>query len=189
MKRAVIVHCWEGYPDYCWYPWVQKELETKGFKVDVPEMPETNLPKLSRWVAALTEVIGEPDKDLYLIGHSLGCITIMRYLESLAEDEKIGGVVFVAGFTDPVGFQEIANFFETPIDFRKIKSKTESFIAINSDDDPYVALKYADILKEKLGAEVIVKHEMKHFSGPIENEESCLQLPDVVESIIQMSAS
>ena len=29
MKRVIIIHCWEGYPKYCWYPYVKKELEEK----------------------------------------------------------------------------------------------------------------------------------------------------------------
>lgn len=179
----VIVHCWDGNPNYCWYPRTKKELESRGFKVDIPEMPETEMPKLSLWLPKLKETIGTPSENLYLVGHSAGCITIMRYLESLEEDEEIGGVVFVAGSTDDLGFEELSNFFQTPINFEKIKSKAKYFIVIASDDDPYVPLKYSDILKEKLGARVIVKHAMKHFSGPVDNEESCLSLPDVSESI------
>ena len=184
MKRTIIVHCWEGYPEYCWYPWVKKELEVKGFQVEVPAFPDTEKPKLSGWLPMLEEVAGEPNEDLYLIGHSLGCATIMRYLESLKENEKVGGVVFVAGFNENVGFDEIQNFFETPIDLEKIKSRSENgFVAIHSDDDPYVDLKFADIFKEKLDAEIIIKHNAKHFSGDIEGEESCVELPDVVSSI------
>ncbi len=203
MKRAVIVHCWDGYPDYCWYPQTKKELEEKGFKVLIPEMPETNLPKLSLWLPKLQETIGQPDQNLFLIGHSSGCITIMRFLETLGANQKIGGVVFVAGFTDDLGFPELSNFFETPIDFekvklrvstdavsfpprRKIKTKAHHFVAIQSDDDPYVPLKYGDILKQKLGAKLITKHQMGHFSGPVDNTTSCTSLPDVTQSILSM---
>ncbi len=183
MKRVIIVHCWEGYPEYCWYPQTKKELEAVGFKVEVPVMPDTNNPKLSLWLPKLQEVIGRSDEELCLVGHSLGCITIMRYLESLKDGERIGTVVFVAGFTDDLDFKELVNFFETPIDFRKIKSKANRFVAINSDDDPYVSLKYGNILKDKLDAKLIIKHAMKHFSGPIDKEESCTSLPDVAEEI------
>jgi uncharacterized protein len=192
MKRAIIVHCWEGYPEYCWYPWVKKELEARGFQVDVPAFPETEKPELKKWLPMLTEIAGKPDEGLFLIGHSLGSATIMRYLENIDEDEKVGGVVFVAGFSDinnpKLEFEEIKNFFETPIDLEKIKNKSKNgFIAIHSDDDPYVDLKYADIFKEKLGAEIIIKHGMKHFSGAIEGEESCVELPDVVQSIDKLA--
>jgi uncharacterized protein len=121
------------------------------------------------------------------VGHSVGCVTIMRYLEGLRSGQKIGGVIFVAGFTDDLGFSELRNFFETPIDFEKIKTHTDNFVFIHSDDDPYVPLKYGNILKEKLGGDLIVKHAMKHFSGPVDSEESCTSLPDVSAAILTMS--
>lgn len=99
----------------------------------------------------------------------------------------IGGVVMVAGYTDDLGFKELENFFETPIDFEKIKTKTSHFVAIHSDNDPYVDLKYGDILKEKLGAKLIVKHNMGHFSGPADDSQSVTSLPDVIEAILEMS--
>lgn len=187
MKRVVIVHCWEGYPDYCWYPQTKKELEEEGFEVEVPQMPETMNPKLSGWFPKLKEVISTPDENLYLVGHSLGCITIMRYLENLEDNQKIGGVIFVAGFTDDLGYQELKNFFQTEINFAKIKQKAKKFIAIHSDNDPYVNLKYGDIFKEKLGAEVKILHNMGHFSGAVDDEKSCASLPEVTESVLKIS--
>jgi hypothetical protein len=146
------------------------------------------LPTERDWVPYLAGEVGDPDEELFLIGHSVGCITIMRYLETLLSDERVGGVVFVAGYTDDIGFEELTNFYESPIDFEKIKSKSKNgFVAIHSDNDPYVALEYGDILKGKLGAELIVKHGMKHFSGPIEKEDSCIELADVVESVKKLS--
>lgn len=188
MKRVIIIHCWEGYPNYCWYPQTKKELEAKGFEVEVPEMPETENPKLSGWLAKLKEVIGSPDEGLYLVGHSVGVITILRYLDTLKDDQKIGGAVFVAGFSDDLGYKELSNFFETPINFEKIKEKAKKFVAIHSDNDPYVDLKYGEIFKEKLGAEVIIKNNMGHFSGEVDNEESCTYLPDVTEAIVKMAS-
>lgn len=185
--RAIIVHCWGGDPEYCWYPHVKKELEAKGFQVQVPALPDTDTPNLSKWLPVLERVVGQPDEELYLIGHSAGVITILRYLEKLNPDQKIGGVIMVAGFTDNLGFTELKNFFTTEIQFVKIKHQAKYFVAIQSDDDPYVPLKHGDILKEKLGAELIIKHHAKHFSGPIDEENSCLELPEIMESIIGRS--
>ena len=189
MKRVIIVHCWEGYPEYCWYPYVKKQLEHRGFQVNVPAFPKPELPEQKTWVSYLATKVGKPDENLFLIGHSIGCITILRYLESFDENQKVGGVILVAGFTEDIGYQELKNFFETPIDFKKIKTKSKNgFIAIHSDNDPYVDLKFADIFKEKLGAEIIIKHRMEHFSGATEDEKSCTELPDVVESIEKLSS-
>jgi predicted alpha/beta hydrolase family esterase len=187
MKRVIIIHCWEGYPEYCWYPYTKKKLEALGFEVSVPEFPDTETPLLSKWLLKLKEVIREPDEDLYLIGHSLGCITILRYLESLSDSQKIGGAVFVAGFTDYLGFDEIKSFFTDPINFDEIKKHCPKFVAIHSDNDPYVSLKNGDIFKDKLGAELIIKHKASHFSGEIENEESCVELPDVIDVVTKLS--
>ncbi len=189
-KRVIIVHCWSGYPEYCWYPSAKTELEKLGFEVSVPAMPDTDNPDLKKWLPKLKEVVGAPDQNTYLIGHSIGCAAIMRYLETLSDNEKVGGVVFVAGFTDGLDaekYPEIQNFFTTPILYEKIKSRSPKFVAIASDDDPYVPLKYSEILKDKFGAEVIVKHNMKHFSGAADGEESCTQLPDVVSAIKKMT--
>ncbi len=187
MKKIIIVHCWSGSPEYCWYPYVKSELEKNGFEVVVPAMPDTDEPNLAKWLPKLKEVAGDVDENTYFIGHSAGCITIMRYLETLPDEKKIGGVVFVAGFTDDLGFKELKNFFTTAIDFEKIKSQARGFVDIVSDDDPFVPLDRADTLKEKLGADIIEKHNMKHFSGAVDEEESCLELPEVVDSILKLS--
>jgi len=186
MNRTIIVHCWDGYPEYCWYQSTKKDLENRGFFVTIPSFPDTANPNLSKWLPVLKEVAAEPDEQLFLIGHSVGCITILRYLELLKPEQKIGGIVLVAGFTDDLGMKELSNFFTTNIDFPYIKSKVSHVTAIHSDNDPYVSLKYGDIFKEKLDADLIVKHDFKHFSGEVDNEESCIELPDVAEAIEKM---
>ncbi|MBI4127752.1 MAG: alpha/beta hydrolase [Parcubacteria group bacterium] len=187
MKRAIIVHCWGGYPEYCWYPHTKKELEAQGFDVTVPTMPDTENPKLSLWLPILQQVVGAPSENLYLIGHSIGTVTIMRYLETLLAGQTIAGAVFVAGFSDDLGFKELSNFFERPLDFEAIRTKAYAFTLIHSDDDPYVPLRYGDILKAKLHAKLIVKHGMKHFSGAFDTQKSCLSLPAVAETILTMA--
>jgi predicted alpha/beta hydrolase family esterase len=189
MKRAIIIHCWSGYPEYCWYPYAKQELEKWGFEVLVPAMPETDAPKLSLWLPHLQTVLGNSDCDTYFIGHSIGCATIMRYLESLSQDEMIGGAVLVAGFTDDLGFPEIRNFFTTPFDFESIKKHCPKFVAVHSDNDPYVPLHHSEALKENLGAKTIIKHNAGHFSGAVDNEGSCTELPDVVDGVVAMSVS
>jgi uncharacterized protein len=183
VKRAVIVHCWEGTPEYCWYPWARRELEKMGYEVKVPAFPDTQKPELVKWLPVLQEAIGTPDEDLVLIGHSVGCITILRYLESLKEDEKIGKAILVAPFTDHLNYDELKNFFSDPIVWELIKEHCGKFVCIHSDDDPYVALSHADKFKEKLDAEIIVKHEAGHMSGAIDGDKSTKELPEVIESV------
>ncbi len=57
--------------------------------VQVPAMPNTAEPKIETWVPFLEKLVGKPDKDTYLVGHSIGCQTILRYLDGLKEGEQV----------------------------------------------------------------------------------------------------
>lgn len=122
-KRAFIIHGWDGYPEEGWFPWLKKELEKKGFVVSVPAMPEPGEPNIEAWVSHLAHIVGNVDENTFFVGHSIGCQAILRYLETLPENIKVGGAVFVAGFftltnVDSSEEKEIAKpWLETPIDF------------------------------------------------------------------------
>lgn len=98
MSRAIIVHGWTGSSTSDFFPWVKEELEKKGYEVIVPNMPDTDNPKIEKWVPYLAQVINEVQESDILIGHSMGCQTILRFLESLPRGKKIEKVVLVAGF-------------------------------------------------------------------------------------------
>lgn len=184
MKRAVLVHCWGGNANYAWYPWVKTQLEALGYTVTVPNMPNTDAPQLSTWLPALREAVGSPNDELVLIGHSLGNATIMRYLESLGDYQQVGKVIMVAGFTDQLGFKELENFFATQLNFDKIKAKSKNgFVAIQSDDDPFVSAQYGERIKSELGAKLVIKNGAGHMSGAVDGEASCIELPEVLQNL------
>ncbi len=182
-KRAFLIHGWGGYPEEGWIPWLKKELETRGFTVYVPAMPDTNHPRMGGWVEHLAKLVGKADEGCYFIGHSLGCITILRYLETLKE--RVGGAVFIAGFASGLGsgYEEIDNFFANQIDWKKIKGNCKKFVVIHSDDDNTVAVKYAYDLREELDAELILQHGMNHYSG----DDGMTELPAALESVLKMA--
>lgn len=184
-KRAFLIHGWGGYPEEGWRPWLKKELEAQGFDVFVPALPNTDFPTMAAWVQALQEVVGTPDEQCYFVGHSLGAITIIRYLETLTENQQVGGVVFVAGFDNDLGIQQLkeSNFFSFPIGWDKVKTHAGHFTAIYSDNDPYVALHSGDVFKAQLNATIIELHNMKHFSG----DDGIYELPEALEAVLQQA--
>jgi predicted alpha/beta hydrolase family esterase len=183
MKRRVfMVHGWEGYPEEGWRPWLREELESRGFEVHIPAMPDTHHPKQAAWVSHLQKITGKLDEHTYLIGHSLGCIGILRFLESLPKNTKVGGVILVAGFDDDLGVSALSDFFIAEINWEKIRSHTENFISIESDNDPYNLAKYNSVFKEKLHAKTILMHNMKHFSG----DDGITKLPIVLDELLQL---
>ena len=182
IKRVFIIHGWEATPQDNWFPWLKRELTKLGFKVKVPAMPNTNKPKLNQWLTHLKKVIGSLNENTYLIGHSLGVITILRYLESLPAKQKIGGTVLVAGFSTPIGYDELNNFFEKPLDCQKVKMHINKIVAINSDNDPCVPLGQGKILEEKLGAKLIIMKQAGHLNM----SDGFGELPIVLEIFLKM---
>lgn len=165
MKKVVLIHGWEGSPYEAWKPWLTKKLEQHNIKVENPGMPNPKNPIQSEWVNYLSSIIGTPETDTILVGHSLGGITILRYLEQLPKEQKIGGAILLAGFTTDLHIPELSDFFTEKINWEKIKKHCDTFYAIHSDNDQYVPISYGKIFEEKLGAEVINLHNMHHFSG------------------------
>lgn len=190
MKQVFIIHGWGGNPEEGWFPWLEKELEKKGYLVSIPTMPNTNEPVIKKWVSHLSKIVGTVDEETYFVGHSIGCQAIMRYLETLPNNAKVRGVIFVAGWFnltedtwDETYTKEIANpWIKEPINFDKIKKLTRKIVEIASDNDPYVPLSDKDIFKKKLGAEIIVLHNSGHISG----EDGIKKLPSVLKSILEV---
>ena len=191
MKRVYIIHGWEGYPEENWFPWLKRELESRGFEVHVPQMPDADSPRINKWVPALTQLVKDPDSDTYFVGHSMGCQAVARYLETLPEGIKVGGVIFVAGFFkrltglgEEPDYEEVEkDWLKTPIDLEKIKSHISNSVAIFSDDDPYVPLDNQDDFKDKLSSKILIQHKMNHFSG----NWGIIELPVVLEELLKMA--
>ena len=190
MKRVYLIHRWDANPNSDWYPWLKKAFKNKDFEIIIPEMPDTSEPKINKWVSKLKNVIKNVDEDTYFIGHSIGCQAIMRYLEQLPENTKIGGVIFVAGWfklsnLEGEEVEAIAKpWLETPINFSKIKNKLKKLIVILSNNEPYNFVKEnSKIFNKKLGAKIIIENEKGHFT----EEDGVKQLPIVLNKLLEIA--
>ncbi|MCX6714471.1 MAG: alpha/beta fold hydrolase [Candidatus Uhrbacteria bacterium] len=190
-KRVFMIHGWDGTPEHGWFPWLKLELEKQGFEVIAPQMPEANAPRIYNWVPALSNVVGEADENTYFVGHSMGCQTIVRYLETLPKSIQVGGAVFVAGFLsrltnleDEEEVRGIAkHWLERPLDIEKVKSHLPKSIAIFSDNDEYVPLENQDRFRDELGSQIIIEHAMGHFSG----DGGTTELPSALKAVLELT--
>lgn len=133
----------------------------------VPAMPDTDHPTPKAWIAALAKHIGEPDDETLLIGHSLGCPTILRYLEGLSHGKRVGTVILVAGCAKKLGqgFEELEPFFERPLDWDTITSHCDRIALLHSDDDPLVPVDYAREMADRLDVRPTIVHGRRHFAS------------------------
>lgn len=185
MKRVFIVHGYTGYPEKNWFPWLKTELEKLGLQVAVPAMPHTEAPLLNEWLPHLQKVVGDPDEDTYFVGHSLGCPTILRYLESLGNDQMLGGVLLVAGFAETLPhLPQLDSFTEGTWDDGSIKAHVKKIAIINSDDDKAVPLFNGEHVRDRFSAELTVVHNMGH----INEKAGVKEVPFVLNKLQDMMA-
>lgn len=170
-KRVFIIHRWDGTPNSDWYPWLKKELEKKGFRVEIPEMPNTSEPKIEPWVKHLKKVVDKLDKETYFVAHSIGCQAVMRFLEKENYEDKIGKSVFVAGWFKLNNMEnneakKIAEpWINTPINLVKVKQKISKLTVLLSDNEPYgFVQENRKVFLEKLNAKVMIKKDRGHFT-------------------------
>lgn len=181
MKRVFIIHGWEGTPYNHYHKWLKSELEKLGYKVFCPAMPSTDSPVIEDWVNHLRDLVGTPDKDTHFVGHSIGCQTILRYLETISE--PVGKAVFVAGWFDLQNLEtpeeeKIAEPWTTiPIDLARVKKVLPSSTLIISDNDPFGAFEKNKKKFAELGSKIIVLHN----AGHIDKESGYNKLPEALE--------
>lgn len=189
-KRVFIVHGWGGYPKEGWYPWLKKELIKKGFNAVVLEMPNTAKPTIAAWTNYLSKQVGKCDANTFFVGHSIGCQTILRYLEK--ENKKCAGCVFVAPWTQ-LNMTELKKegkeslkiakpWLTKPIDFARIRKLRIKFVSIFSDNDSWVTFDNIIIFEKQLHSDIILMHNKGHFSG----EDRVKKIPEVLKELLDI---
>ena len=185
MKRVFLIHGWEGFPENHWFPWLKGKLEEMNFRVIVPQMPDPETPTIETWIPFLKKAVGKVDSETFFVGHSVGCQTILRYLEQLPPEIKVGGVLLVAGWVnltpkvtaDPESKRVATPWLKTPLDWKRVRLHGDNFTAIFSDDDPFVPIEDAQIFKENLKAKIVITKRKAHFT----KKRSIADLPELFD--------
>lgn len=159
IRNILILHGWESNPREHWYLRAKEKLQKEGYNVYVPEMPGAYFPKKENWVEKIVEY--NLDETWAVIGHSLGGVALLRYLENT--ETKIGKAILIAVPYDQMNFNPIANFFFPEMNFSKIQNKANKFIILNEDEDPVVPLEHGEKYHSHLKSKFIVKKGCLHF--------------------------
>jgi predicted alpha/beta hydrolase family esterase len=151
MRKALVLEAWYSKPNDNWYPWLKKELERKGYKVFIPDLPtmDTSLPDMKQQLEFLEKnfIFDKDMKDMIVIGHSLGTLLAMR----LAEKHSYKKMILVAGWDFNDLTSEHRLFWKTKIDHSKIKKNVKEIYCISSDNDPFITAITAEDMSKRLG--------------------------------------
>lgn len=168
-SRVIIVHGYAASAAAHWFPWLHRALTAQGITCTIVNLPSPGTPEKSAWDSALAKTIGSVDEGTWIIAHSLGAITSLRYLHTCPRPWSLGGLVTVSGFTGRLpNLPELDDYLAEDIndeDLQQIAENIRTRICLRSDDDEVVAPHHSDELAARLNAPVTVVPGAGHFLG------------------------
>lgn len=145
MKRVLIIHGWGNErPEGHWHRLLATALRKEGHAVAYPQLPDTELPTLAKWLAVLKvelDLLNEvSDGELLVFAHSLGCLTWLHISQSEILKEPASRVMLVAP-ADPDLCGEVPDF-QMNLSAPEVKSAAHkaanSTLLVGSDSDPWL---------------------------------------------------
>lgn len=168
MKNAIILHGTSGKPASFWFPSIKKFLESRGYEVWVPSLPEPDTPKLNVQLPFVLKN-GKFSSETILIGHSAGTPLILSILENI--NVKINKAILVAGYARSNPKNEPQPILQEKYNWDKIKNNVKEIIFINSDNDPWGCDdKQGRHMFDNLGGTLIIRHGEGHMGSDSFNQ-------------------
>ena len=135
MIKAILIHGnGNSKPTDNWFPYLKKELEKLGVRVEAPQFPDTELARSVYWLPFLQNEL-HADEHTIIVGHSSGAIAAMRY----AETHRILGSALIGAYYTDLGYENerLSGYFDTPWDWEAIESNQKWIIQFAGANDPY----------------------------------------------------
>jgi len=159
----IILHGTKDGPDSWFHPWLKTELENRGFKVEAPQLPNTNAPNINEQMNFVLDNC-DIDENTIMVCHSLGSAVAMKVVERLPH--KIQGLILMAPAIEKDFWDSeyeidqktgqpramIATLSKLVYDYGEIIAKTGSREIIGAHKDQPAREKYMQYLKKKIRA-------------------------------------
>ena len=185
MRKATvyIIHGYTSSSESEWFPWLKRKLTDIGINVTAFDMPNPNSPIAAEWDEHLDKKIKIRDKNTYFIGHSLGCITLLRYLQKQPIDTKIGGVILASGFIEPLpNYPILDSFIKSDLDMEMLTKMVQNRCVVSAPNDTIVPYKYSCELARRFDAKLITVENGGHFIG----QDGFFEFPQVYDELCKM---
>lgn len=178
----VILHGYTEHNNTEFFPWLKNQLEHLGYKVQLPELPDTDMPLERKQVEYVVKNIMFNERTI-LIGHSLGGAVAMKTLEKLPSGIFGLGLVAPGGlekqfWTEDFEFdrrtgtkKQYLRGFDFRYDFTQIRPKLKRCIILGSDNDAGYRLPWMKYLTKRLNGQLKMVHSRGfHFTATEEPE-------------------
>ncbi|WP_428740869.1 RBBP9/YdeN family alpha/beta hydrolase [Tenacibaculum sp.] len=160
--KIYLIHGYTASPDSNWFQDLKNNLENEFINVSILNMPDSQNPKLNGWINHMENHIKDIDEHTIFIGHSLGCVSILNFLNQF-KATKIKGLFLISGFVESSPIPELIEFVKPKLNYNHLKEITKTRVAISAIDDDIIPFEYSKIMAEKLDAKFTLLEEGKHF--------------------------
>jgi predicted alpha/beta hydrolase family esterase len=182
MPRFTDVTVFHGFamrPDRMWFPWLRKELEKRGFSVNIPAFPKPFTPDEKAWTKAAMPVVQHWHPGTLVIGHSVGGTLATRLLAAGASKKGIGGLITIGSpFTSTFNVAKYVKFFAKPMNWERLMATAPVREVLHSKDDPIVSYDHGVRYAEAMRAGLHVVSKGGHFTGA-----NCPRLLRIVDEV------
>lgn len=146
--------------DKHWIPWMKAQLEERGYRVEVPLMPNPWTPDYAAFKTEFEKnTVGTED---ILIGHSCGGTFLVRWLGD--SKQKVSKLILVAPWKmSNVGDQLREAYYGFEID-HTIPERVREIIMFTSDDEEEDGKKSVEIFHAALGGKLISLSGHGHYT-------------------------
>lgn len=165
MKQAILLHGTGGSDtDYFWFADTKRYLESKGYTVWWPLLPNTDTPNLDETTQFVEQNLPPIDEDTVIICHSSACPLILHMLQFFKV--TVRQLILVSGYYESIGDESNSMLPADGFEWETIKRHAQEIILINSDNDPWGCDdKQARPAAEKLGAKFILAEGQGHMGS------------------------
>ncbi|MBS0185490.1 MAG: alpha/beta hydrolase [Proteobacteria bacterium] len=161
-----------------WFPSLKSKLEAHGLEVISAKFPDPDLARETFWIPFLSDDL-KVDKNTILVGHSSGAVAAMRFAE---KHEIMGSVLVGACYTDLGDEKEkLSGYFDRPWNWDAIKKNQQWTILFASQDDPWIPIKEARYIHDKLNCEYHEYKDQGHFGGNYDKK----SFPELSQAILR----
>ena len=116
-----------------WKATLQEKLG-EGYDVLFPRMPNPDDPRFKEWRAWFDNILSVLDRDLILVGHSLGGLFLLKYFSEQETAKHIAGLFAVAPPYVTLEEKWGNSGFSLPEDFSKLGQIRKVFLYASNDD-------------------------------------------------------
>ena len=99
-KQIYIIHGYDASPQSHWFSWFKEKMCGLA-EVEILKMPTPQTPKLNQWLETMKQNVNLGENS-FIIAHSLGTITSLNFLSGFANLPKLGGLVLISPFDEPI---------------------------------------------------------------------------------------